>query len=353
MAITATTVRLIARSRNDTTVLIRNIDRDLTAAWALTWDDLAPMIRATLESMVRKESITWPRASDISTSVPLRRMLTDVGRSTTKLVEISSDKITRASRDAVTRAAGSQKEIIASQLPFAWRPQLMEATGGDRLSTSINRASRRITTLTRAIPSRIDKAMRKALVRGVPDTGNPRTTINRMMSSLRTAFGSGLTQTLTISGTEIMDARRAGAALGAETYSDVVTGWIWLARLDRRTCSACMSMHGTEHPLSEAGPDGHGRCRCERTPKTKSWKELGLDIGLKDPLEPADLVLNAKTFFEGLGKADQLRILGPTKLQMLQDGEIEWSDLATYKPNPRWRGSYVPTSVRDLARKTG
>lgn len=351
MPITATTNRLVARSRNTTATVIRQLDREFTGSWATSWDDLTPRITAALESLIKDDAITWPRPSEITRNPRLVRMLNDINRATVKLVESADEEITKASRDVALRAASDQDEIISSQLPAAWRPMLMESAASERrLQTAINRTSRRVTTLTRAIPSRVERAVRRALSRGTPDFSRTQTAVRAMTEAIKGAFGVGLTRTLTISSTEIMDLRRTAIGAAMASRSDVVTGWIWLARLDRLTCSACMAMHGTEHSLDESGPDGHPRCRCEKTPKAKTWQELGFNLGLDDPFEPEDLVQDAREFFDGLPEADQRRIMGPTKLNLLKQGLIKWSDLATFRENPRWRGSYVPTPVSQLRR---
>lgn len=351
MAITATTNRLVARSRNSTALAVRQLDREFTGSWATAWDDLTPRITAALETLIKNGKITWPRPSELSRSSRLVQMMNDISRATVKLVDHADQEITKTSRAVALRAAGDQDEIIASQLPVTWRPLLMESDAMERrLQTAINRTSRRVTTLTRAIPSRVEQAVRRALLRGTPDFSRSETSVRAMVNAIKSSFGVGLTRTLTISSTEIMDLRRSAIGVAMGSHLDVVSGWIWLARLDRRTCSACLAMHGTSHSLDEAGPFGHPRCRCEKTPKAKTWQELGFNLGLEDPFEPEDLVEDARDFFNGLPEADQLKIMGPTRLNLLKQGAIKWADLATFRENPRWRGSYVPTPVSELRR---
>jgi len=84
-------------------------------------------------------------------------------------------------------------------------------------------------------------------------------------------------------------------------------------------------------------------CRCQRVPKAKSWKELGINL-----TEPVDLIPDGRTIFQSLPRSQQLSILGPSRLDLLDRGEIEWGDLATQRQNPGWRRSYVPTPVNQL-----
>lgn len=102
-------------------------------------------------------------------------------------------------------------------------------------------------------------------------------------------------------------------------------------------------MDGTMHDLTESGPDGHVNCRCSRMPVTKSWADLGIDLP-----EPAALDRgSAEDAFYAMSKADQLKVMGPARLQALDNG-ADWSSLATEKPNADWRRSFQITPVRDL-----
>jgi hypothetical protein len=145
-----------------------------------------------------------------------------------------------------------------------------------------------------------------------------------------------------------MDAHRTGAVVGQQRHDDVLSGWIWLARLDRRTCPACLALHGSVHRLDEPGPLGHARCRCVRVPKTKTWKELGFDLGMDDPPEPEDLVADAQKWFWSLPERDQLAIMGPSRLSLIKSGDVQWTDLFIRKKNPGWRDSHAVRPVRDL-----
>jgi hypothetical protein len=61
-------------------------------------------------------------------------------------------------------------------------------------------------------------------------------------------------------------------------------GWEWLSSRAATTCPACWAQDGTIHELTETGPDGHVNCRCTRMVRTKTWRELGIDLD-----EPAGL----------------------------------------------------------------
>lgn len=98
------------------------------------------------------------------------------------------------------------------------------------------------------------------------------------------------------------------------------------------------------HELTEPGPDDHVNGRCTRMVRTKTWRELGLDLD-----EPAGLNrVSAEAHFKTLDRATQLQVMGPARLKALDDGAA-WSSLTVEKPNADWRRSFQVTPVRDLA----
>jgi len=129
-------------------------------------------------------------------------------------------------------------------------------------------------------------------------------------------------------------------------FTDVLEDWQWLAHLGKRTCPACWSKHGTRHPLTEPGPMGHQQCRCSRAPVTKTWRELGFDID-----EPPSAVRDGRQEFNKLPRSEQLQIMGPTRLQGLEQGRILWDELAVKRKNPGWRDGYYAAPVRDFRKR--
>lgn len=110
-------------------------------------------------------------------------------------------------------------------------------------------------------------------------------------------------------------------------------------------CPSCWAMHGTLHPMSEPGPLDHHQGRCSRTPKTKSWADLGFDVP-----EPPDELPDARAIFNGLPREEQLQIMGPARLRLLDDGAIEWADLSTRRSTEGWRDSFHATPIADLTK---
>lgn len=319
--------------------------RVLTAAWVKAWDAVAGTLAAALEALLARGD-GWPTRRTIEQDQALQDALADADRALDLLAELTADEAIRAADTAAGQAADDQAAQIGSQLPPGGERPGPPPGGFHQRSIDAIRARtrQRIVSLTRPLSRDADAAMRRELVRGVRTGTNPRETARRMVRQVEGAFNGGLNRALVITRTETLDAYRKAAAATQETSKDVLTGWVWLAKLDPRTCTACWAMHGTIHPLSEPGPLGHPQCRCSRAPKTASWRDLGFDID-----EPADVIPDAETAFRALPHADQVKIMGPRRLALLNRGAITWQDLVRRRQNPGWRDSYTPTPVRDLA----
>lgn len=342
MAVRREALSLARKSRDEVDEALAETTRALTLAWTKVWDELEPEIARTIGDLVSEGSGDQrPSRVRIRKDERLQFTMGRVSRSLTHLMTLTRTETAASIKAAISAGDQFQQGIIAAQLPPDHRHLVTESRAGD-LAALATRASRRVSALTRSLPDLIDRRVRETIARVAMSRLKPDASRVRM-AQVEAAFNVGLTHALMIARTEALDAHREAAALAQSRQADVLSGWIWLARLDRWTCSACFVMHGSEHALDEMGPDGHQNCRCQRVPKAKSWKELGINL-----TEPLDLIPDGRTIFKSLPRDQQLRILGPTRLDLLDRGEIEWGDLATQRQNPGWRRSYVPTPVNQL-----
>jgi SPP1 gp7 family putative phage head morphogenesis protein len=238
--------------------------------------------------------------------------------------------------------------IIASQFPGEAGDQAalgvrFNRVPADQISAIVKRTTQQITKLTWPLTRAATEAMKRELVRGVAMGDNPRESARRLLQRLEGRFNGGLARALNVARTEILDAHRAAAAASQEANSDVLAGWVWTAKLDARTCPSCWAQHGRLHPLAEPGPLDHQSGRCARTPKTRSWRDLGFDVP-----EPPDVVPDARQVFASLPRADQLTVMGGARLGALQHGDITCADLSRLRRTTGWRDSYGVTSLEDL-----
>ena len=155
---------------------------------------------------------------------------------------------------------------------------------------------------------------------------------------------------ITLSRTYIQAANNGARDAVYKANEDILKGYKRLATLDNRTCLQCALCDGIEYGLHEEKPDlpCHPRCRCLYLPKTKSFRELGLniddlpeaerpwtirkdgniDMGGKKIENVGQIKGTFKDWWESLSDEDKARTaIGPTRKVLLEDGKISWDDL--------------------------
>lgn len=338
MPVTAESLRVQAELDADLKAVTDAQTRALVAAWATAWSEVSTDLQDTLVDLM--SGTTRVTRAAMLRSVRLRRVLTTIGGRLTDLAADAGVTITADLADVVDQAAAAQTRIITTQLPtLVDAVDLLDEPLGDEddeaLAAIVRRSTEQVTSLTKALAPEAESAVRRELVRGVAVGSSPRDTARRMVARAEGRFNGGLTRAMTIARTETLDAHRAAAQVRQQRHTDVLTGWVWLAHLDARTCPACMVKNGTVHDIDQAGPEGHQNCRCARLPQTKSWADLGIDIP-----EPPSAVRDARAWFDALPEADQVAIMGRRRLELLRDGSISWDQLATLRRTPGWRDSW-------------
>jgi hypothetical protein len=101
-------------------------------------------------------------------------------------------------------------------------------------------------------------------------------------------------------------------------------------------------MHGTVHPLDEPFAS-HPNCRCQATPITKTWAELGF-TGIPDLPEPEP----GSAVFARLSEAEQRQILGPGKLELFKAGKLELRDLVAVTNSRVWGKGRRERTLREV-----
>ena len=111
---------------------------------------------------------------------------------------------------------------------------------------------------------------------------------------------------------------------------EVVTGWIYVAVLDSKTCSVCWSESGKTFPLGSGPmPIRHVSCRCASVPALKTWKELGFDMEELQPgmrASSSGLVKSDISFQDWVGTQDkktQVELLGPARQKLFANGGLK------------------------------
>lgn len=351
MAITRDTLAQLRALRVQVGRAADDTSRALTGAWVRAWDEIAAALDDAIRDAVGIALALqrWPSARELARIETLAKALFLAEQHLAALADHTTAATVAAATAAIRATLAAEPAIIASQLPAPMRADTATALAGRLPATALEamvaRTTQQITAASRPLSAAATEAMRRELIRGIAVGANPRETAARMLTRVEGAFNGGLTRALTIARTETLDAYRTASRTQHLASSDVLSGWTWLATLDKRTCPACWSRHGSEHPLSEPGPLDHQQGRCARLPKAKTWRELGIALD-----EPDDVLPDARTRFDQLAPADQLAVMGPARLELLRSGAVRWEDLAARRSTSGWRDSYVPRPVRDLPR---
>jgi hypothetical protein len=317
--------------------------RSLTAAWVRAWDQLAFEFTLALEELLAIRADRWPTRAQIQRANRAQWALETTQRALERLAAQARTEITAAAHAGIHVGIDGQQGIVASQLPPGYQGLRFNRVPEDQLAAIVDRTAQQITAVTWPISAAATDAIRNELVRGMAMGLNPREVARQMLARVEGAFNGGLARALNIARTELLDAHRSAAALSQAANAGLLEGWTWHSELSRRTCASCWSKHGSEHPLSEQGPDDHPSGRCSRTPITRSWRDLGFDIP-----EPPSILPDAETTFNALPRSDQLHIMGPGRLAAIDRGDVAWSDLSALRTNPGWRDSWGNAPLRDL-----
>lgn len=342
MAITARTLRLAREVRQILSGLLDNLSRALTTGWARAWDRLNTRFSTAVAALLASNGGKWPSRRQLNQSPELAAALNAAATEHDQLVDLLVTSGSAAASKAVAASSTAQSGLIHSQLPYGHARPIGQVSD-KALDAIVNRTARRITALSGHLTRDVIAAIRDELARGMREGTSPEEVARLIVRRAEGQFAGGLTRALTIAHTEVADSYRQAAMISQWAARDVLRGWVWICQLRPNSCGACWAMHGTEHPLDEPGPDDHPNGKCIRGPSTKSWKELGFDFP-----ETPSLLPDAQTAFAALSRSQQLAVMGPTRLDLLDRGEISWSDLATRRENPGWRPSITTTPVRDL-----
>ena len=310
---------ILRRQRAAIAKLIDGASDEVLLMWARTWTDLRGEILAEIER--RGEAAALRYAADYAA----RRLV--------ETAQQSSAVVTGAARRLVELSMTDAAALIGAQLPAAWplsRPAKPE------LDAIVQRATTQITSRMWALSDEASEAMRRRLIQGVAAGRNPRDTARLMVRDVQGDFDGGLARAQVIARTETIDAYRAGAKAHHEANSDVLAGWVWLAKLSERTCPSCVAMHGTEHDLDEPGPLDHQQGRCSRMPLVKP--ELV-------PGAPTPTIESGAEWLERQPEGVQRSVLGPRRYEAWKAGGYPASRWAVRRESEAWRPSYGPGPI--------
>lgn len=351
MAYNEKALAVINQRRAELEKLLADTDIGMIAAWVSAWDELSYQFEAALADLYMQATNGRLTGTVVGRNLRLREALSQAA---VKLDELANDarvSAASAAEQAALNALQTQFEAVMAQMPddqVSGLTRNWTRVNADALAAIVKRTSERIHSQFYPLSSEAVKAMKGSLVRGIAVGDNPRAVAKDMLRRAEMNFNGGLNRAMVIARTEILDAHRGAGKAAEQGNADVLKGWMWLATLDTKTCPSCLGMHGTEHPLEDDGPIDHHQGRCDRLPLTKSWRELGFNID-----EPPSIIPSGEDWFNSLTPDAQLRMMGPTRLELLRSGAISFQDLSTVRKTDGWRDSRHVTPVRDLLKAGG
>ena len=305
----------------------------LTAAWATAWVSVRDELELALIELADGGDVPGWR---IDQSRRAQQGLAAAGRALEDLADLTGTTISEDAVRALGLGHDGELAMIGAQLPPGHSGVVR--VDDAQISAMLGRTTQQITAVTAPISVETLAAIRVELARGMIVGDNPREAARRMMQATEGRFTGGLSRALTISRTEMLDAMRTAQHAAEQVNAQSLAGWTWGAHLDARTCISCVSMHGTEWPLTEPGPIDHQNGRCARIPRTKTWAELGFP-GIPEP----DLgMVDAGEWFDGLGEDEQRAMLGKRGHEAWQAGTFPMDQWSTRRSTDGWRDSMVP-----------
>lgn len=185
-----------------------------------------------------------------------------------------------------------------------------------------------LTSLLNQLPRATSKAVADALTEAVTLGYNPRKTA----AIIRRETGMTLTRSLTIARTETLRAYREATHQTYQANKNIVAGWYWVASLSRRTCAACIALHGTFHPMEER-MSTHVRCRCTSIPGIKGdpspFTETGQEWFDKQPADVQRAIFSNQAAWKAYSS-----------------GQAQLTDFVGKRVSPVWGDSYVQLGAK-------
>ena len=305
----------------------------LTAAWATSWASVAGELEAALLELAEDGDVPWWR---IERSRRAQQGLAAAGRALEDLAELTGTTISADAARAIGLGVDGEIAMIGAQLPPGHDGVVR--VDDAQISAMLGRTTQQITAVSWPISAETQAAIQAELARGMIVGDSPREAARRMVAATEGRFTGGLSRALTISRTEMLDAMRTAQHATEQVNAQSLAGWTWGAHLDARTCISCISMHGTEWPLTEPGPIDHQNGRCARLPRTKTWAELGFP----NIPEPDLGMIDAGEWFAGLTDEEQRSMLGTRGFDAWQAGTFPMDQWSTRRSTDGWRDSFVP-----------
>lgn len=291
-----------ALDKNDKAALNRLID-----AYGRIYEKLQDKIQL-LENLIEMEN---PTAGQLVRREQYKALIAQVEDELTKYQTILADTIDATSRDAINFAARDTSRLLRAigseygvDVTFARLPTEAVKTLLGFLAED-GPLFQRISELAPFTATKVAETIVDSVALGK----GPR----EIARLIRDDLGGGLTDALRMTRTVQLWSYREATRANYAANSDIVEGWYWYAALDQEPCMACIAEHGTFHGLDETLDDHHNG-RCTMLPAIQ---------GFPNPVEQS-----GEEWFEGLGEAEQKKLMGPEFYDAWKGGAFELSQMA-------------------------
>lgn len=237
----------------------------------------------------------------------------------------------RAQQAAIQQAQAASKQLIEDAFgpgpPNVGLPVYLLPTGAlTQLTTSLQPGAP-VQRLLAEFAGDAAETVQNQIIGGVARGASPREITSAIVAEL------GASQRVRAERIVRTETMRAFRAASIETYKanrHLVTGWRWMAALDRRTCPICFANHGRVFPLDVAFAS-HANCRCIAAPISKSWRDLGYDVADNRPA-----ITPGPDVFAAMPVADQRSILGNAAYVAFNAGDVDLTDFVGITRSAIW-----------------
>lgn len=275
-----------------------------------------------------------------------KALVTQTGEQMTKYAAMLESEVATLQAQAIQDALNQNRTLVQAALPNlppTVRAQIL--TNFNRLNPqaieTLLGALGKDSPLTALLNTFGDVAagqISDAILQGVALGYHP----TKVAAQIVANMGMNLTRALTIARTEQLRAYRTANLANYAANSDVVKGWKWSATFDKRTCLACMVLDGQAFPLSQSFMPSHPNCRCAPTPRTITYKDMGLDV----PESPARQT--ASEWFKTLPEAQQATFFSKAGWRAYKAGAVSLEDFVGTQKSNIWGDSFVERSLKDI-----
>jgi F like protein len=259
MAVTASTIANTLLMRNEVDRYLAVIENDLFRMWRVAWAEVVGEFAQAAQELIDIGDGDWPTRTQVLRAQRAQNALKAALEALQAIVPGSEAAMQSQLRQVLASAEHWTQQIARSQFPAGVSVGWARADAA-AIQQIVVRTTSRIHALHRPLTAEMEANLKAVLIRGVMVGDNPQAAARQLLGRCQQVFNGSWARAANIARTEMLDSFRAAARQSRLANTDVIKGWKWHTTLSARTCPACLSQAGSEHPASEPGPLGHQQC---------------------------------------------------------------------------------------------